>query len=97
MGAEEEWGADIETCCPMCDNEVKITLSVWEYPVGAVNYTSSDSEGAFLIKCPDPGRYFDVHDGEEPCIMCGRMAHLDCNDMCEECHDEIEWKMSRDD
>ena len=97
MGAEEEWGADIETCCPMCDNEVKITLSVWEYPVGAVNYTSSDSEGAFLIKCPDPGRYFDVHDGEEPCIMCGRMAHLDCNEMCEECHDEIEWKMSRDD
>lgn len=97
MGEEEEWTAEIETCCPECESDVKVIFSVWEYPVGAINYTSNDCEGGHIITCSDPRKYFNAHDGEEPCCICGRMAHLGFDDMCEECHDELEWKMGRDD
>lgn len=53
MGTEIEFEGDIEDRCPCCGNSIQIKISVWEYPVGAVNYQSETIEGAVILEDPE--------------------------------------------
>ena len=41
---------------------VSISLSVWEYPIGAVNYQEEECDGALIVSHPeyDPFEYDDM-------------------------------------
>lgn len=52
MGEEVEYEGTIEECCTKCDKEIEVNVSVWEYPVGVVNYSDTKVVGAGLIKEP---------------------------------------------
>jgi formylglycine-generating enzyme required for sulfatase activity len=50
MGAELEHQAEYFNDCDNCGNEMLITLSCWEYPIGAENYRDVNGEGVKDIK-----------------------------------------------
>jgi len=50
MGGESHYEANYEFECPTCDNKIMGSFNIWEYPVGAINYTEIDLDGAQVIK-----------------------------------------------
>jgi formylglycine-generating enzyme required for sulfatase activity/Zn finger protein HypA/HybF involved in hydrogenase expression len=50
MGAELEHQAEYFKDCDNCGNEMLITLSCWEYPIGVENYRDVNGEGVKDIK-----------------------------------------------
>lgn len=53
MGEEVHYESVIEVECPTCGEDkdpIIVTLSVWEYPVGAFNNQEIEVEGASLLK-----------------------------------------------
>ena len=48
MGTENQYIAEHDIDCPNCGNEVHITFNVWEYPVGAYNYSDIEIDGGTL-------------------------------------------------
>ena len=50
MGEELHHEAVIDVSCPDCEkDDIQITLSVWEYPVGAYNNQEIGVDGAELV------------------------------------------------
>jgi hypothetical protein len=49
MGEENQYEAMYEFECPTCDNKIMGTFSIWEYPVGVINYTEVVLDGATVI------------------------------------------------
>lgn len=45
MGTEIEYEAQYYKTCHKCHNEMSITFSCWEYPIGAENYRDTSSNG----------------------------------------------------
>ncbi|HIC8645975.1 PIN-like domain-containing protein [Elizabethkingia meningoseptica] len=63
MGRENHYEALSAFECMSCDYDIIGTFSIWEYPVGAINYTDIELEGAYIMKKCD--LYMDLHD-EDP-------------------------------
>lgn len=61
MGDESEYEGMLEDVCPCCANEIEIRCSVWEYPLGVVNYHDEKIEGADILDGPE----YNPFDGEE--------------------------------
>ena len=53
MGLETQYQGIIDDYCPNCSNPVFISIDVWEYPIGAVETYSIDTNGVELIESPD--------------------------------------------
>jgi len=49
MGAETQFVAEIEKPCHNCGQDIHLEFDVWEYPVGIINYTNEQSEGAEIL------------------------------------------------
>lgn len=52
MGFECEYESIIEDLCPSCQNPIYLRLSVWEYPLGAINFHEEQLQGADIIDGP---------------------------------------------
>ena len=52
MGEELGYEGVIEDECPICGNQIEIQISVWEYPVGAVNFSEERCQGVELLEAP---------------------------------------------
>lgn len=71
MGPENEYQATEYVECDKCGNEINITFSVWEYPVGIHNYDEIEMDGATLISCfPFSVDFFDEPE-PDICEKCG--------------------------
>lgn len=53
MGVESQYEGVIDDVCPNCSNKISISIDVWEYPVGAIETYSIDTNGIELIESPD--------------------------------------------
>lgn len=62
MGTEYEFEGALNDECPNCGNGISISLSVWEYPIGTVNYQEEECDGALIVSGPDydPFEYDDM-------------------------------------
>ena len=60
MGEEIEHSFNGEWQCDECGNEIKYTLKVYEYPVGAINYKEYECEGGLFVE--EPVVNFDYKD-----------------------------------
>ncbi|MCI5128929.1 MAG: hypothetical protein D3905_09840 [Candidatus Electrothrix sp. AS4_5] len=63
MGAENEYEAIIEDNCS-CGQNITITFSCWEYPIGAENHSDIEIDGGEIIKNECPGCP-NLHDEED--------------------------------
>ena len=99
MGTENQYIAEHDIDCPNCGNEVHITFNVWEYPVGAYNYSDIEIDGGTLETD------FDFQDKAKPifeedevvCYKCGRHGSVGEEGLCSECLDEQERILTSDD
>ncbi|GIT97912.1 SAV_2336 N-terminal domain-related protein [Sulfurovum sp. TSL1] len=62
MGAELEHEAEYYNTCGRCNNDMSITFSCWEYPVGMENFRDVSSQGVINLR-GDCCR--DFHDNEK--------------------------------
>lgn len=99
MRTENQYIAEHDIDCPNCGNEVHITFNVWEYPVGAYNYSDIEIDGGTLETD------FDFQDKAKPifeedeavCYKCGRHGSVGEEGLCSECLDEQERILTSDD
>lgn len=62
MGEEIQYAADVDIECDECGQEIHLHFDVWEYPVGAINYSDHSETGAIDVDCE-----FEIeHAPEEP-------------------------------
>ena len=52
MGYETQYIWKYEFNCDQCENELKITIEVYEYPIGILNYKEFHAEGCLIITEP---------------------------------------------
>jgi len=99
MGSENEYVSEEEVSCPECSNDIHLRFKVWEYPVGAYNYSDIDIDGGTLESD------YDFHNriqfisevDEEVCFKCGRHGSVGIEGLCKECMDEQERILTSDD
>lgn len=53
MGPEAEFEGLIEDNCPKCYSPLYIRISAWEYPIGMLNYSNTEIDGAELLEEPE--------------------------------------------
>ena len=88
MGYEMEYDSQ-ETCeCPNCQNQIDLTLHVWEYPMGAFNYQDIDIEGGEIDTPINLEPYIDLQD-YDICERCGERAVVNSHGLCEQCEEEF--------
>ncbi len=93
MGTENEYQHTEYIDCEECGNEINVTFSVWEYPIGAHNYDDIDIDGATLVSCFDFS--VDFHGEPEPdiCEKCGEEFKDERNiGICDKCDEEYNTK-----
>lgn len=69
MGIEHEYEAKEYFGC-QCGNDIEVTFSVWEYPIGIHNYDEITIEGGTLIQGFQPT--IDLYDNDIRCLLCER-------------------------
>lgn len=88
MGPENTYEATEYLSCEECDNEVNITFSVWEYPIGIHNYDEIEVDGATLVSCFSFSVDFFGEPEVERCQLCGDEfnddRHIGVCDKCDE-------------
>ncbi|KJS05466.1 MAG: hypothetical protein VR77_08455 [Flavobacteriales bacterium BRH_c54] len=52
MGYETQYIWEHEFNCDKCNNDLKITIEGYEYPVGILNYQEFNSEGCLIVNEP---------------------------------------------
>lgn len=92
-----------ESCkCPHCDKQIDITLQIWEYPMGSINYQNIEIDGGSVESNIDLSPYFSVDDVDdeddyETCVRCGERAILNDADLCPNCEEEYNYFINSDD
>lgn len=52
MGTEKHHEANVTATCNICDEDINVTLEVWEYPEGAFNHQEiTVDEGEVIDEC----------------------------------------------
>ena len=69
MGIENEYQAKEYFGC-QCGNDIEVTFSIWEYPIGNHNYDEITIEGGTLIQGFHPT--IDLYDNDIRCLLCER-------------------------
>ncbi|MDH4472290.1 MAG: hypothetical protein QE487_06760 [Fluviicola sp.] len=62
MGTENAYSAEIEYDCEKCGNSMRAQFDLWEYPIGAYNYSEYLSFGCTVLEEPNYWKYLQ----EEP-------------------------------
>lgn len=62
MGAEIEYESEQDFYCDKCGAEITMRISVWEYPEGAVDYVSIESDDALVVEDPIFSCYDDFEE-----------------------------------
>ena len=96
MGPETEWESREYCNCPECGNDIDLKLQVWEYPVGAINYTEVECDGATVIRPIRLDNKISVH-AHDTCERCGKYAVLSRDGLCDECEAEFKRYLESDD
>ena len=87
MGDEIEFESH-ETCeCPNCGRQIDLTLQIWEYPMGVVNYQNIEIDGGEIECTIDLSSYFEVN-GTGICAHCGEQTVLNDSGLCPNCEEE---------
>lgn len=96
MGTETAWESNEYCKCPECGNDFDFKLQVWEYPVGVINYTEVECDGATVIRPIRLDDKIPIHE-HETCERCGKYAILSRNGLCDECEEEFKRFIESDD
>lgn len=88
MGCEMEYESKESCECPNCNNQIDLTLRVWEYPVGVFNYQDIDIEGGEVDKAIDLRRYIELGN-YGLCERCGEKSILNSSGLCPHCEAEF--------
>lgn len=96
MGTETEWESNEYCKCLECGNDIDFKLQVWEYPVGAINYTEIECDGATVIRPIRLDDKISVYE-HETCERCGKYAVLSRDGLCDECEAEFKRFIDSDD
>lgn len=103
MGFERQWIDTEYISCNKCGHCIIITIQIWEYPEGILNYKQIECNGAEMLKELDVDQYLpfinqDYFDNEDICQKCGvYTSDLDEHGLCPGCHQEYEQIMNEDD
>lgn len=63
MGTENQYQAIASIICNHCGEDIEGTFSVWEYPVGSINYEEIELQGADVIHaCRIPIKLYDEYE-----------------------------------
>lgn len=96
MGREMEYES-YEVCrCPFCGKQIDLTLQIWEYPVGIINYQNIEIDGGSIESTINLSPYFSF-DNLETCARCGELAILNDSDLCPNCEEDYIRFMDSDD
>ena len=87
MGIENQYVSEGEICCPKCKKDIHIKFNVWEYPVGAYNYSDIDIDGGSLESDFDfdDRIHFPFEEDDGVCFKCGRHGSVGIEGLCNEC------------
>lgn len=92
MGDEIEYSCTIDIECPICGHSIEVTPNIWEYPIGTINYSSLECNGADVKKNTIIwSDYIDLHyysNDDEVCVKCGRHGSVEYDGLCKDCHNE---------
>ena len=53
MGPEFQHTWRIESECPKCHETISLSVDMWEYPIGCVNYREQQIDGATFVNEPE--------------------------------------------
>lgn len=96
MGCEMEYES-YEVCeCPNCRKQIDLTLQIWEYPVGIINYQNIEIDGGNIESTIDLSPYFSFDDFDT-CVRCGERAVLNDAELCPDCEEEYNSFINSDD
>lgn len=96
MGCEMVYES-YEVCkCPNCRKQIALTLQIWEYPIGVINYQNIEINGGNIECTIDLSPYFSFEDFET-CIRCGERAVLNDAELCPNCEEEYNNFVNSDD
>jgi hypothetical protein len=96
MGYEMEYDSQESCECPNCQNQIDLTLHVWEYPMGAFNYQDIDIEGGEIDTSINLEHYIDLQD-YDTCERCGERAVVNSYGLCDQCEEEFRRFVNSDD
>ena len=99
MGTENKYTAEHYIDCPKCGDEIHNMFNVWEYPVGAFNYSDIEIDGGTLetdFDFQDRAKPIFEED-EEVCYKCGRHGSVGEEGLCSEYMEEQEQILTSDD
>lgn len=96
MGDEIEHVSEEFSLCSHCGAYVGITLKVWEYPAGIIEYQDIEVDGGKLEKPVDLAEYIDLGNYGE-CVRCGTRAILNEDELCDQCEADFKECMNEDD
>lgn len=57
MGTENMYSGSIEFTCNICQNNIIVEFSFWEYPVKSLNYSEYNEEGCIVTEEPNYQSY----------------------------------------
>lgn len=96
MGCEMEYESQESCNCPNCNNQIDLTLQVWEYPVGVFNYQEIKIEGGEIDTTLNLETYIDLQD-YSTCERCGERAVVNTSGLCDQCEEEFRRFVNSDD
>jgi len=96
MGGECHYSSTVFCECPNCEKDIELTLNVWEYPPNVFNEQDIEADDAIIVQKMDLYNHILFRE-KEPCNRCGEWAELDEFGLCDNCRDENEYLLSKDD
>ena len=96
MGPENEYISEEVCTCPNCNNQIDISLQVWEYPMGVFNFQNIEIDGGDIEKPISLSSYISFNE-YEACCRCGDHAILNEIGLCDACQEEYDRFVNSDD
>ena len=65
MGTEYQHTWKVEFDCEKCGETISLSVDMWEYPIGCVNYQEQQIDGASFVNEPEIEELGEPGDGED--------------------------------
>lgn len=98
MGPEVGYTADTYCSCKECGHELELNFHLCEYPAGRVEDLEVEAKECEILNNPHWLKNTDLpfDTSSETCLYCGRTVHSLTHDLCDECLDEFNYKVTHD-
>lgn len=98
MGPEYGYSCQHLKECDECGEEIELQFTLIEYPAGQIEYIEAECENAEIVNDPNWRRAVSATFSRpvEICLNCGRHVHYLKNDWCDECYDELQYRLQKD-